>query len=244
LNQQREDTEIEFEITSPLVRAMLMSSVIPLLRRPLPFELPPISWGDVDMRVLLLTAMRFLDRQGMLDATNICHKRCLVDPFNGQSVWHEFAHLFDLVAVLKSWLPTKGTSLACEFKRETSSASSHMTASMRGDLVIETVAGRCVVELLASGTSGEVKEHFMRLDTYARAMGAKEAWLVHFTVGADDQPGLPSDLVDTPRPYKLHALHIQHDLAFARATVFLDSMGKERERIDGVCLGSTSVRDV
>jgi hypothetical protein len=112
-----------------------------------------------------------------------------------------------------------------------------MSGKMHGDLIIETEAGRYIIELLASGEPEDVRDHFKQLDTYARAMRAKEAWLVHFTVGTGEQPGLPADSLEDPRPYQLHALHVQHDLQFAKAALRVDSE-RGRECVKDVSLGS------
>ena len=59
---------MEFAVTFPLMRSLLMTHVMPLLRRPVPCEPPPLADGVLDMRVLLLNALRYMNRTEMTSA--------------------------------------------------------------------------------------------------------------------------------------------------------------------------------
>jgi hypothetical protein len=83
-----------------------------------------------------------------------------------------------------------------------------MSGKLKADLIIETEAGRYIVELQASGEPEDVRKHFQQLDTYALPCERKRR-------GTGEQSGLPANCADDSRPYQLHAMHVQLDLQFA-----------------------------
>jgi hypothetical protein len=67
---------------------------------------------------------------------------------------------------------------------------------------------RVLLELMATGTDAEIREHYMRAAEYRRMVEADTVFVVHFVAGETRKFPLP--------PEDVHAVFFCHDAAFKR----------------------------
>lgn len=191
-----------YAVPSGLVKALLLRYVVPIGLRARP-ELPPpfASDGTVDVLALLRGAVGAFDRTTIARAYRESYKTAGGIGARGQLVPHEACYHFELLAVLRAWLPSD-VAIDVEAKGG--------LEGQRCDLVAATAGRKYVLELQATASGAEITEHYDRAADYARMLGAHEAWVVHFV--ATDWRDFPLPSATTAPDVR--AIHICHNRGF------------------------------
>jgi hypothetical protein len=200
-------------LSSPMVRTVLTTNVLPRVRRPLPRD--PLPWtadDRLDMLAVQRVGLRYLNRGYLrtLRVDRVGAKRCMVAPYIGKPVWREFPLHLDFYAVLRAWLPSVVAIYPEGVAPSASGGRKHV------DLVLTVKGHTYLLDFMSCATSADAATHAANMDEYASHFRAREAWLCNVTVGCDE----PLPLVDASErrcAYGLRVLHAVVDLEYTRA---------------------------
>ncbi|KAF8639261.1 hypothetical protein AX16_010333 [Volvariella volvacea WC 439] len=130
-----------------------------------------------------------------------------VDGYKNRRVPRESVYDSELMRILSSWLKQESCSVTGQWHHV--DGSSHRYS----DIVINEGLSKIVLEFLATGDSGFIKEYIERTRKYKANLGAEEAWVIHFTCEDNylEHPCWQSDeLLDGG----IYMAHIWHNLDF------------------------------
>jgi len=197
---------------------------------------------------LIKGALKYFDKDQIQNAYIQSHKQCRIPGIKRASVPTEDAYFVELIAVLKHWVPAKlrfnitthpnsginyqqhNTNLSTGQVTGTpqfSATTKQSESNKKTDILIQGGGRVVVVELVANEPVKSVEEHFDRACRDMKALGADEAWVLHFTVGMEVEGKFtyPFPRSDSP----VNVIHICHDKTFS--TLHLVYKNKDQEKV-------------
>jgi len=167
-----------FKIRSPLVKSLLLSELVPLMRRKTIEEPVPLINGRLDVPSMITQIVKHWDRNWL--ALYGAHSRKL-SRANGvprtTRAPREEVYQLELVSSLKSWLPLfydVFTQVVVENER-------CKRTDMYADVMIQMNEERILLELVAHTGKDNVAEHINRAGEYAKVLKATSTYVIHFT---------------------------------------------------------------
>nr|CAG8507490.1 6128_t:CDS:2 [Entrophospora candida] len=207
-----------FKISSPLVRWLILSRVIPKVYPSCPqVEIPfHSSSNTLDILEVLKQVVRIFDKK-IIEVTS-CHSfkmaHVFVEASKDRRVPRESVYDSELYRILSNWLSIKNFQITGQWHliSRTGGRNNHKYS----DIIINSPDHPTVVlELLATAKQSELDEHFERALTYAKLLSAGETWVIHFSCEdkITENPYWPAD-----RELKkgLRVVHFWHDLYFTK----------------------------
>jgi len=237
-----------FKISSPAIHSLLMANMLPLLQHPRPTLPVPFTYDGESLEVIQIIkgCLPSFNKDLLKIARWRAFKTCRVPGyFNRKPVPQEDVYQTELYSTLRSWLPV-------EFKviphpnsglilPEDSPGSLKRTeAARKTDIIVElSPTHRILFELVASAQTKELQEHFERAACDSLALNTREAWVINFTVVAEESSSEQETQSEQiykyvfPEPTKnVKALHVWHNLDFTHAKlVYVDNGMKKQEEI-------------
>eukprot|EP00742_Colponemidia_sp_Colp-10_P006789 GILJ01007276.1.p1 GENE.GILJ01007276.1~~GILJ01007276.1.p1 ORF type:complete len:623 (+),score=62.08 GILJ01007276.1:478-2346(+) len=174
---RHQDEICKYRFSSLLARDIVLAEIARLNRQHSNI-IEPVPYldqdGTLDIRSLILTALKHFSRSDIINAYRNAFKKCInKDIFPSETkVPQEDAYHVELYTVLKRWLPRE--------IRVISQCNPSEDGRSRCDIVIFSSEYTYVLKLLSNATAPEMKEHVSRTARYAKALEATEAWTIHF----------------------------------------------------------------
>jgi hypothetical protein len=224
-----------YEIPSPLVRNLLfrhLNQEIPL--RSIPNEpIPCRNKGEtIDIQCLFLKAVQSIDRNYMLRSRKYSFKKAQIPGIKKNTpVPQENAYHCVLFRILSQWFfsAPESIELFSEMNAPTLQEKSELkgekisSSRSRCDFVIDLFKGshRYAIELVATDTDEEIRNHIIKVENYAKALNADESWVIHFVASIEfDANKLvwPTEREDVNMMYIFHDLNWDEAILVSRAT--------------------------
>ena len=190
-------------LANSMVRMLAIWEVVPVDRRKTISEaLPMTKDGVLDAYRMLVSSTSYFPADELHRAKELSFKNA--GRGSPAPVPHEYYYQSQLASIIRAWLP-KNWVFFPEVKT--------IGDRRRIDFVIENLLdgtddakGRFVLELEATSSNTELKEHYDRADGYGKMIDAGHVWVVHFCA-------VPLNPVDLPTPKNgcnIHVLHLVH----------------------------------
>jgi hypothetical protein len=212
-----------FELTSPLLRLIILSKVIRKDRRQTPSEPPPrFSHGNMlDIQNILFQAISFINPQNIIDAYSISCKKNRGNSYKRDApVPEEAVYHFEIFTILCSWFPG-GISISPEVVPYPNSKKAELSRQ-RCDILIQEGKRKYLIEFEASDPPDKIANQATRLLEHKKALNAKEAWLVYFS---------PANNFSWPKMNQdCFSLAVVHDDQFSKVS-FYTSPEEKRELV-------------
>jgi len=209
------------------MHSFLMAELVPLLQHPRPNIPVPFTNTSLDVIQLIKQSIQFFNSNILKRAPRVAFKECRVPGhFNRKPVPQEDVYHTELFATLRGWLATEMIQVISHPNSGTTpiegatTAEKKSEAAKRTDLILDLGQTQILIELVASETTAKVEEHFQRAALDAKALGAQEAWVIHFTV-IEESEGYKYPIVDPTK--QVHVLHVWHDINFSHAKLVYES---------------------
>jgi hypothetical protein len=157
----------EFEISSPLMRSMLIRQVLPSIYKNVPdSEFPRRPGGSLDVLEGLKSLVRIFDQKLLRDADRQAFKisKVLVERFYA-AVPSEHVYDQELTRLLMNWIGNRFSNIIRSLN-EIRSISGYCAHSAKRIIVAKI--GNYSIELVATATEDELREHFDRTISYSR----------------------------------------------------------------------------
>jgi hypothetical protein len=211
-----DDGGVAFRIRAPLIRSLLINSILPLLRRPCPTKPVPVDEsGMLIMEDVVETALGYFKPSVMRDL--ISQKMSSAPRMARTLVPQEDAYQTELLYVLKSWFG-EGIRVVSQ-PIAVVEGDQKKGRPRHSDILIDFQLDRVVVELVAHTGVAGVQEHVERAERDARVLGASQVWVLHFTT-ADFGQEWPSEKLDVSMSsIPIRVMDIKHDPAWSVAMV-------------------------
>jgi len=162
-----------FELTSPLLRQVLLTKVVPVDRRPCP-SLPPPRFSlnlFLDIRNVIFLAISFFNPENIQKAYHISYKSNRGNNYKRDApVPEEAVYHFEIFSVLSAWFPDEITILP-----------EVNAGSERCDMLIKEGDTSYLLEFEASDPPKKIKFHADRLSNQKEVLKATQAWLIYFS---------------------------------------------------------------
>jgi hypothetical protein len=200
-------------VASSLMDGLVRACVIPAQFPNGPESKPPHRNNETTLCVLetLIESLKFFDKDLICMAPERSYKYSKVK-IGGKinvAVPRESVYDTELMRILGNWLRQSDWSVTGQW---------HVWTDLGSDKFSDIVLQKdnhapIVLELLATGESKVLQEHFKRVKIYKQLLLANEAWIIHFTLEDDYRPTWQSsqDLGNG-----INVVHFVHDLGFTR----------------------------
>ncbi|CAG8768333.1 12030_t:CDS:2, partial [Racocetra fulgida] len=188
------DNDGTFKISSPLVRWMVLQQIIPHVFLTSPKVDVPYhpSTGTLDIFEVLKQVIRVFDRETIKSRNSFKLARVLVSNVNNQKVPRESVYDAELYQIMSNWLGRFTITGQWHLKYR---ASEHINNKYVDIVISQLNHPTIALELLATATKKELKEHYERALLYDKKLPADETWVVHFTCCKDaiSEPDWPTE---------------------------------------------------
>lgn len=189
-------------IASSLIRSLAISKiVIQDCRQVVIDPLPMTEDGNLNMMKLLLDSTAYFPLNDVAEAVRWSYK--LAGRGARRPLPSEYFYQSQLASIMRAWIPK-----VWRFFPEVRIDGNRQ----RIDIVLEdaTTDGACVgrrylLELEATSSNKELREHYTRAKRYGELIGAGHIWVVHYSA-----ENLSINFLPTP-PDGVHVLHLVHD---------------------------------
>jgi len=216
-----------------------MTEMVPLLQHPRPNAPVPFTFQGTSLDVIQLVkcSLPFFNHNIIIDAPRVAFKECrVIGNFNRTSVPQEDVYHTELFATIRGWLGTRSVTVishpnsGVKLPESATPAEKKSQSSKKTDIIMNLGQTQILLELVASETNIKVEEHFQRAALDAKALGAKEAWVIHFTV-VEESEEYKYTIVDPTK--QVHVLHVWHNIDFSQAKLVYESIkGPVQEILD------------
>ncbi|CAG8579540.1 8880_t:CDS:2 [Gigaspora rosea] len=204
------DNDGTFKISSPFVRWMILQQIIPHVFQTSPKVDVPYhpSTGTLDIFEVLKQVIRVFDlpRESVYDA--------------------------ELYRIMSNWLGRFTVTGQWHLKYR---ASEHIISNKYIDIIISRPEHPTIaLELLATATKKELKEHYERALLYDKKLPADETWVVHFTC-CEEAISKPYWPTESQLQKGLRVVYFWHDLDFTKISIiacWLDTNNNTRHVTD------------
>jgi hypothetical protein len=222
----------QFKMSSPMIDALIRTSVIPsIYRLTPPSEVPTIkkdnNWS-LNFLEILKEAVKIFDKELMIRAAECAFKfsRVKVDGAYSKKVPRESVYDSELMRILSNWLKQGQYNVTGQWHHVIGKTHKYSDINVTGE------RSKCVLEPLATGHPDFVKEHIERTKQYKDNLGAEEAWVVHFT-REDDYLADPMWQSEELLIDDINVIHFWHNLEFTnvRMSAKVKGRGMFSERI-------------
>lgn len=189
---------------------------------------------EIDILELIKGAVKYFNPKIIHKAFVKAYKQCRIPGSNRAPVPTEDVYFVELITVLKHWLPTEGYDVIPHANSGTDYQLSNMVQSFdvekliastqssktkqsesnkKTDILIRGEGRIVVLELVANEPVKSVEEHFDRAWRDMKALGADEAWVLHYTVGMEVEGKFTYPFPKSDSP--VNVIHICHDKTFS-----------------------------
>ncbi|RIA93569.1 hypothetical protein C1645_843109 [Glomus cerebriforme] len=215
-----------FMISSPLLRSFILQHIMPKVIKFNTSEKSPIrNDGSFDIFKLLTEAVKFFDMNYIKLAAKFSQKKAKVIVENQRNILipQENVYQQELAIIIKNWL------------KRWEVISQYRAGTVNNCNLVITAPGKptAVIDIVATKTSSELKEHFNQTLTYAQSLDPKlkvsDIWLAHFTC-QDFFSKMPVWPTTEQQEAGLNIIHIWHDLKFSTMRIcacWKDSKGMQ-----------------
>ncbi|KYR00628.1 hypothetical protein DLAC_02654 [Tieghemostelium lacteum] len=189
-------------IKSQLLYYCLLANIRTICNR----KVPPKSRKNTEFDIIQMveTLTPFFTLNGNLSTKN--YRGFGTGPKKDTLVPSEAFYHFELVTLIKIWDPPMHI-----FPNARTSS----TKTDRADILLEIVGKKCILEIVAHSTLNQVSEHINRCSEYKKAAGALEAWVLHYTMGKENET------VKYPTSISgVGVIHIWHNADFSEYQCF------------------------
>jgi hypothetical protein len=219
----------KFMIHSAAIRAVLCENVLSLERRKIPVAPVPMVGCKVLISGMLRQALQCFDRN-MCTAARL-FKKSFAPGAVGTFAAQEDVFQTELLTVLKAWLPAGYSVLSQPPLVAAADRAPGTGRPKHSGMLIPAVAGQHAVlfELAAQVSEAGMHEHMVRARSDAAALGAEEAWVVHFTTG--EFGAWPTALLEQGE-VPVHVMHIKYDSEWTYATIRVDGGRGQADKVD------------
>jgi len=225
-----------FTIPSSAIHSLLMNNMVPLLQHPRPTNPVPFTHNgnSLDVLQLIKLSLPYFDHFLVTVAFRVAHKQCQVaGPWYLAPVPQEDVYHTELFATLRLWLSTQLIQVishpnsGLDLPQTATTQEKRSEAAKKTDIILNLGTSKILLELVATATNREVKNHFQRALRDSIALKIQHACVVHFTVIEES--------IEYKYPFPapnehVMAIHVWHDVAFSRAKiVYLLDTGVRKE---------------
>jgi hypothetical protein len=171
--------------------------------------------GMLIMDKVVEMALSYFDRNVMCDTR--LRKKSSAPQSKGVLAAQEDVYQKEMLAVFKSWF---GPGVEVVSQPVTVfDAHEKRVRCRHSDILIERELQRILLKLVAHATFADVKERVDRAERDAIALGAGEAWVLHFSTGdfGDDWPSEKLDV--STSSIQIHVMDIKHDSEWSVLTI-------------------------
>ncbi|CAG8598194.1 2444_t:CDS:2, partial [Ambispora gerdemannii] len=206
-----------FEVSSPLVRWLILQRIIPRLFPTSPqMEVPyHSSPRTLDTFNVLKQTVRVFDKEIIKSLRSFKVAHVLVNNAKNERVPRESVYDTELNRIMTNWLGGFMITGQWHLKYR---ASGHMN-NKYVDIVISRPGHPTIaLELLATATKKELEEHYERALLYDKKLPADEMWIIHFTCeeNAILEPFWPTK---SQLQRGLRVVYLWHDLEFTKIRI-------------------------
>ncbi|CAG8754795.1 15930_t:CDS:2, partial [Cetraspora pellucida] len=188
------DNDGTFKISSPLVRWVVLQQIIPHVFPTSPKVDVPYhpSTGILDIFEVLKQVIRVFDQETIKSCNYFKLARVLVSNANNREVPKESVYDAELYRIMSNWLGRFTITGQWHLKYR---ASGHINNKYIDIVISRPDHPTIALELLATATKKELKEHYERTLLYYKKLPADETWVVHFTCCEDaiSEPYWPTE---------------------------------------------------
>ncbi|CAG8686291.1 6922_t:CDS:2, partial [Cetraspora pellucida] len=169
-----------FEISSPLVRWLILQRIIPRLFPTSPQTEVPYnpSTNTLDVPEVLKQVTCVFDKETIRSRNSFKIAQVLVGNVNHRNVPRESVYDAELYRIMSNWLGGFRITGQWYLKYR---ASGHINNKYVDIVISRPKHPTIVFELLATATKKELKEHYERALLYDKKLPADETWVIHFT---------------------------------------------------------------
>jgi len=170
-----------WQISSPLVRLIILHKVLPVDRRKVPPEpVPRTSENLLDVSEMIFKALHYIIPEHIRTAYQISFKKNQGKGLErGVQVPSEAVYHFEIYTILALWLP--GEIHVHPEANVYHNPSNRSEARMRDDILITEKDTKYLIEFEASDSKTEITKHALDLEDHMIAIGASQAWLLYFS---------------------------------------------------------------
>ncbi|CAG8781083.1 45941_t:CDS:1, partial [Gigaspora margarita] len=211
------DNDGTFKTSSPLVRWMVLQQVIPHVFPTSPKVDVPYhpSTGTLNVLEVLKQVVRVFDQETIKSRNSFKLARVPVGNANNREVPRESVYDAELYRIMSNWLGRFTITGQWHLKYR---ASGHINNKYVDIVIARPDHPTIALELLATATKKELKEHYERALLYDNKLPADEAWVVHFTCCEDaiSEPYWPTE---SQLQKGLRVVYFWHDPDFTQIRV-------------------------
>ncbi|CAG8579474.1 12231_t:CDS:2, partial [Cetraspora pellucida] len=203
-----------FKISSPLVHWLVLQRIIPhMFLTSLKVEVPyHPSTGNLDILEALKQIVSIFDQETIKSCNSFKLARVLVNNANNREVPRESIYDAELYRIMSNWLGRFTVTGQWHLKYR---ASGHINNKYVDIVISRPDHPTIALELLATATKKELKEHYERALLYDKKLPADNTWIVHFTCeeNAISEPCWPTK---SQLQKGLRAVYFWHNLDFTK----------------------------
>jgi len=169
-----------FEISSPIVRLIILQKVIPIDRRKVPLEPPPRTADNyLDIPRIIFLALQHFDPNHIRTSYQVAYKKNRGTNYTrDKHVPSEAVYHFQVFSILQQWFPKvifiHPEVVVYHNPRDKSKSRA------RDDILIKEGQTSYLLEFEASEGKAEISKHAVALEEHMTAIGAYKAWLLYF----------------------------------------------------------------
>jgi hypothetical protein len=206
-----------FNLSSPLVRWLLIQQIIPKLFPTSPQAEVPYnpSTGTLDILKALKQVVCVFDKETIKSRNSFKLARVLVNNANNREVPRESVYDAELYRIMSNWLGRFTVTGQWHLKYR---ASGHINNKYVDIVIARSDHPTIAFELLASATKKELKEHYERALIYDKKLPANETWVVHFTC-EENAISVPCWPTNAQLQKGLRVVFFWHDLDFMKVNM-------------------------
>jgi len=221
------------------MRSIMTNEIVPRLQHSYPKTPIPRRQesGDMDVVQLVKESLKHFDKNVIMLGYDLAHKQCRIPGFQRTPpflVPKEIVYSLELTSVLKHWIPSTVGSVIphpnCGGNVPTNADTKTKKSESLKNTDVIIVGGRTVLlEFIANAPRSDLEEHFDRTLRDMVALGADEAWVLHFTVAREIEGSFEYSFPGKDSPVSV--IHIFHNRTFSLLNVVYMS-GNEKVRED------------
>ncbi|KYQ90047.1 hypothetical protein DLAC_08632 [Tieghemostelium lacteum] len=163
-------------IQSQLLYFCILANIRKISNRNIPPKIRSSTNTEFDIIQMVETLTPFFTLNGNVSTKN--YRGFGTGPKKDTLVPSEAFYYFELVNLIKIWDPLMNI-----FPNVSTSS----TKRDRADILLEFVGKKCILEIVAHSALTQVSDSINRCSEYKKAKGASEAWVLHYTMGKENE---------------------------------------------------------